>query len=103
MRLAHIPVYHFLSASKPLAAMVTTSISHSKNLSNLVKIYTNNGKYYSYNDSFTFKLAIFYDISSRADILSKAKMKAFLTIFKSLAIDYCYSNITISAIAINFD
>lgn len=55
--------------------MVTTSISHDKELSNLAKIYTNNAKYSSHNNIFIFKLSIFYDIYLKANILPKTKTK----------------------------
>ena len=83
--------------------MVTTNISFSRKLSNLTKIYGNNAKCCCCNDSFTFKLAIFHDICLKADVSPKLKMKVFSTMFKDIALDYHYSNINISAIAINFD
>lgn len=83
--------------------MLNTSIGHGRELSNLVKIYTNDRKYSGCNDNFIFKLAIFHDICSRADILPEAKMKTFPTILKGLALDYHFSNISTSIIALNFD
>lgn len=97
----YLAVYYLLSANYLSTAMVTTSISHGKKLSDLAKIYTKDVKYSNSNDSFTFKLAIFYNICSKADVLSKTKMKAFFTMLKSLALDYYYSNISISVVAIN--
>ena len=91
------------SASHPPAAMITTSIGHGRELSNLAKIYTDDAKYNGRNDSFIFKLAIFHDICSRADVPSEAKMKAFPTMLKGLALDYYYSNISTSTVAMNFD
>lgn len=78
-------------------------MSYSRELSNLVKIYINDAKYTGHNDNFIFKLAIIYDIYSRADIPPKAKINVFTTIFKGLALDYYYSNITTSAVTLNFD
>ena len=101
--LAYLAVYHPPFASHLLTAIVTTIIGHSRELLNLAKIYVNNAKYYSYNDSFIFKLTIFHDVCLKADILPKVKIKIFLTIFKSLAPDYYYSNISISTITMNFD
>ena len=100
---AHPAVYHPPSASQPPAATVTTSIGHGRELSNLAKIYTDEAKYSGRNDSFTFKLAIFHDICSRADVPPEAKMKAFPTMLKGLALDYYYSNISTSVVALNFD
>ncbi len=100
------PIYTIqnpLPTISPLAAMITTSTGHGRELSNLAKIYTNNAKYSGRNNSFTFKLAIFHDIYSRADVLPEAKMKAFPTMLKGLALNYYYSNISTSAIAMNFD
>lgn len=103
IRLAYPTVYHLLSASHLLTPMITTSIRHSKKLSNLTKIYTDNAKYIGRNNSFIFKLAIFHDIFSKADVMLEAKMKVFSTMLKDLLLDYYYLNISINAIAINFD
>lgn len=88
-----------------LTAMITDSTSHDKKLSNLVKTNTNNYevKYSSQNDSFTYKRIIFYDVYARTDVLSKAKLLTFLFMLKSLTLDYHYSNISVSDIAISFD
>lgn len=88
-------IVHFLST------ITTISISQGRELLNLVKIYTNEVKYSSQNNSFIFKLAIFYDIYARAIVLLKAKMKAFSIILKKLVLDYYYSNISISSIGLN--
>ena len=93
----------FPSASNPSATIITTSIGQDKELSNSVKIYIDDAKCSGYNDSFTFKLANFYDICSRADIPSEAKIKVFSTIFKDLALANYSSNIDIRNIAINSD
>lgn len=81
----------------------TISIGHSRELSNLAKIYTNDAKYSGCNDSFIFKLEIFHDICARADVPPEAKMKTFPTMLKSLALNYYYSNISTSAVTLNFD
>lgn len=100
---AYPAVHHLSSASHLPIAMITTSVGHSIELSNLAKIYTNNAKYCGCIDSFIFKLVIFHNICLKTDILPKAKMKAFFTILKDLALDYYYSNIIISAVIMNFD
>ncbi len=82
----------------------TTTISgYGRELSNLAKMYTKESKYSGENDSFTFKLAIFNDICSRADVLFETRMKAFLTMSKGLALDYYYLNIDITDLTMNFD
>ena len=83
--------------------MLNTSTGHGRELSNLAKIYINDAKYSGCNDSFIFKMAIFHHIYLRADVLPEAKMKAFPTILKGLALDYYYSIISISAVAMNFN
>lgn len=99
----HLAIYLFLSVSYPLAITIITSIGYNRKLLNLVKIYTNNGKYSSHNNNFIFKLAIFYNISLRVDVLSKVKIKIFFTMLKSLTLDYYYLNISISGIIMNFN
>lgn len=59
-------------------------------------MYTDEAKYSGENDSFAFKLTIFHDICSRADVPHEAKLKAFPTMLKGLALDYYYSNVSIS-------
>lgn len=78
-------------------------MDYDRKLLNLAEIYTDNTKYRSCNNSFTFKLVIFHDICSKADILPKAKIKVFSTIFKCLALDYYYLTISISSITMNFN
>ena len=96
---AHAVQNHTFAINPPSA----TSTSHGRELSNLAKMYTEEAKYSGRNDSFTFKLAIFHDICSRADVPREAKMKAFPTMLKGLALDYYYSNISTSTVAMNFD
>lgn len=100
---AHPAVYHLLSASHAHAATTITSIGHGRELSNLAKIYSDDAKYSGCNDSYIFKLAIFHNICLRADVLPEAKIKAFPTMLKGLALDYYYFNMTTSAVALNFD
>ena len=59
-------------------------------------MYTDEAKYSGDDDSFAFKLSIFHDICARADIPPEAKLKAFPTMLKDLALDYYYSNMSIS-------
>lgn len=81
----------------------TTDTSHSKELSNSVKIYTNDVKYNAYKNSFIFKLPILYDICSKADLLFKVKIKRFSLILKSSVLNKYPSNIGINNSIINFD
>ncbi len=91
------------SESNPPVATITTSIGHGRELSNLAKIYTDKAKYCDRNDSFTFKLAIFHDIYSRADVPPEAKMKVFPTMLKGPVLDNYSLNIGISGTVMNFD
>ena len=91
------------SAAYTTPVMLNTSTGHGKKLSNLAKIYADNAKYSGRNDSFTFRLAIFPDICLKADVLPEAKIKAFSIMLKGLALDYYYSNISISAVTMNFN
>ena len=62
----------------------------------IIKIYIKESKYGGDRDSFNFKLAIFYNIYRRADILYEAKAKAFPTMLKGLVLDFYYLNNTIN-------
>ena len=62
-------------------------------------MYTEESKYRSNRNSFDFKLAIFYNIYRRVNILYKAKAKAFFIILKSLALNFFYLNNTINKLS----
>lgn len=83
--------------------MITISTSQKKELSNLAKIYTNNSKYNGRNNSFIFKLALFVNICSQANILPKANIKNFFTMLKNLALDFYYLNISTNTVIIKFN
>ena len=58
----------------------------------IIKIYTKKSKYKENKDSFNFKLTIFHNIYKYANILYKAKAKAFPTILKGLVLNFYYLN-----------
>ena len=62
-------------------------------------MYTKESKYGGNRNSFNFKLTIFYNICGRADILYKAKAKAFPIILKGLVLDFFYLNNTINKLS----
>ncbi len=66
-------------------------------------MYTKESKYNGENNNFTFKLAIFNDICSKANLFFEAYMKAFLTMLKDLTLDYDYSNIGITSLTMDFN
>lgn len=92
-----------LFASNLPTVIITFSINHSRELLNLAKIYIDNKKYSACNNTFIFKLAIFQNICSRANVSLEIKIKAFSIMLKSLSLDYYYSNISISGMVINFN
>ena len=100
---AYLAVYYPPSINHLFTATVTISISHGRELLNLVKIYTNDVKYSGSNNSFTFKLAIFHDIYFKAHVPPKAKIKTFSIMLKDPALDNCPSNIGISNTIMNFN
>jgi hypothetical protein len=59
-------------------------------------MYIEESKYRGNGDSFNFKLAIFYDIYGRADVLYEAKAKAFPIMLKGLVLNFFYLNNTIN-------
>ena len=82
-RAANLAVYHPLFASQLLAITVTISIGHNKELSNLVKIYTDKTRYSGRNHSFNFKMVISQNIYSKIEILSKTKLRHLLLYLKT--------------------
>lgn len=71
-------------------------MDYSRKLSNFAKIEIKNAKYSGYNNSFTSNLTIVYDICPRAGTLPRAKINAFLIIFKNPALNNYHLNIGIS-------
>ena len=69
---------------------------YGRELSIIIKIYTEESKYGGNRDSFNFKLAIFHNICGYADILYKAKAKAFPIMLKGLVLNFFYLNNTIN-------
>lgn len=80
--------------------MLNTSISYGRKILSLAKIYMNNTKYSSHNNSFIFKFAISYNIFSKANILLWAKIMIYPTLIKVLILDNYDSNISTSAIVL---
>ena len=72
------------------------SKSYGRELSTIIKMYTEESKYKGNRDSFNFKLTIFYNICGCANILYKTKVKAFPTMLKGLVLDFFYLNNTIN-------
>lgn len=62
-------------------------------------MYTDEAKYSGENDSFTFKLTIFHDICAMVDVPHEGKLKAFSTKLTIRALEYYYSNVSISTAA----
>ena len=60
-------------------------------------------KYSREDDNFDFKLIIFYNLCSKADIPQKAKAKAYPTMLCGLALDYYYINLKNVTITLLFD
>ena len=67
-------------------------MSYSKEIAAIIKTYTEEQKYDGLNDSFDFKLNIFYDIYNRSRLLPKGYTKAFPTMLKGLALAYYYNS-----------
>ena len=59
----------------------------------VAKIYIEEQKYNSVNNSFNYKLVIFLDIYKRIELLEDTLLRAFLTMLKGLALDYYYNTL----------
>jgi hypothetical protein len=78
-----------------LATLAT--LGFSKELANLAKLYTEKSKYSGEDSNFDYKLTIFYNLCDRANVLLRAKTKAFLTMLRGLALRHYYLNINIKS------
>jgi hypothetical protein len=76
---------------------------YDRELINLTKLYSEKTKYSEENDNFSFKLTMFNDMCDRVDVLFEAKLKAFFTMLKELALGYYYANVISSKNAFTFD
>ena len=59
-------------------------------------MYIKESKYRGNKDSFNFKFTIFHNIYRYADVLYKAKAKAFPIMLKGLVLNFFYLNNTIN-------
>ena len=66
-------------------------------------MYTEDNKYSGEDDNFDFKLTIFHDLCSRADVPQEAKAKAYPTMLRGLALDHYYTNLKNVTITLSFD
>ena len=75
------------------------SKGYGRELGIIIKIYIEESKYRGNKNSFDFKLAIFYNIYGRANVLHEAKAKAFPIMLKGLALNFYYLNNTINKLS----
>jgi hypothetical protein len=83
----------FASSSSQAIQSIKTS-GYDRKLVNLTKLYSDEAKYSEENDNFSFKLIMFNDMCDRVDVFFEAKLKAFFTMLKKLALNYYYANMT---------
>ena len=60
-------------------------------------------KYSKEDNNFNFKLTIFYDLYSRANIPQEAKVKAYPTMLRGLALNHYYTNLKSVTLTLSFD
>ena len=70
----------------------TAAVNYGRDLATLVKIYIEESKYSREDNNFDCKLTIFNDLYNRIDIPQEAKIKGFLTMLYSIALDFYYKN-----------
>ena len=68
-----------------------TTLGQGKEISNIVKIYTEELKYNSINGSFNYKLIIFYNICNQLDVPQEAYNKALLIMLTGLALNQYFN------------
>ena len=65
-------------------------------------MYMKDNKYSKENDNFNFKLTIFYNLYSRADVPWEVKVKAYPIILCGFALDHYYTNLKNITLALLF-
>lgn len=88
-----VPVPSMLSNTnlQLLKSSTTVQVAH-KEIATVAKIYTDEQKYSGVNDSFDYKLTIFYDICKRSGLSPEGYITAFPTMLKGHAQDHYYSS-----------
>jgi len=56
-------------------------------------MYIEDNKYNGENDNFNFKLVIFHNFCNRANIPQKARIRAYPTMLRGLALNYYYTSL----------
>ena len=56
-------------------------------------MYMEDNKYSGEDDNFNFKLTIFYNLCSRANVPQEAKVKAYPIMLRGLALNHYYTNL----------
>src|SRR6266700_4618144 len=69
-----------------------TTLGWGKEISNTVKIYTEELKYNSINSSFNYKLTIFYNIYNQFNVLQEAYNKALPIMLTGLALNQYFNS-----------
>src|SRR6266700_7862526 len=68
-----------------------TTLGWGKEISNAVKMYTEELKYNGINNSFNYKLTIFYNICNQFNVPQKAYNKALLIMLTGLALNQYFN------------
>jgi hypothetical protein len=66
-------------------------------------MYIEDNKYSRENNNFNFKLTIFHDLCSRADIPQEAKVKVYPIMLHGLVLDHYYTNLKNATLTLSFD
>ena len=66
-------------------------------------MYTEDNKYSKEDNNFDFKLTIFHNLCSRANIPQEAKVKAYPTMLRGLALNYYYTNLKNVTLTLSFN
>lgn len=91
-----VPQTVLQAAPQPVPQTVpqASPYGHTKELTQLAKLYTDDLKYSGDNDNFDLKLRIFKDLCMKAEIPQAALPLAVSTMLKGSALEYYYSNVS---------
>ena len=79
------------------------SKNHGKEIANLIKLYIDKAKYSGEKDNFDYKLTIFLDLCSKANVPQDGLNQAYSTMLRGLALDHYYTNLKNNPLGVSFN
>ena len=69
----------------------------------MIKLYIDKAKYSGEKDNFDYKLTIFLDLCSKANVLQDGLSQAYSTMLRRLALNHYYTNLKNNPLSVSFN